>query len=660
MKLILILMVRNEEKILRRCLEAVESLVDAFAICDTGSTDKTCEIAHEFLNGRKGCLSKTEWKNFGHNRSVSFIAAQSYVRDILQWDLKSTYGLLLDADMVFVPGTLKKQTLTDVGYAVVQSAGNLEYPNCRLIRMDYNWVCKGVTHEYWDGPTTPLGKEICYIDDRNDGGCKSDKFERDARLLEKGLEDEPENVRYMFYLAQTYHSLGRYKDAIAMYKRRIAGGGWEEEIWFSHFMIGQSHKALGNLPKFEEWLLRAHAYRPGRAEAIYTLAKHFRETSQHYKAYHYAKLGKSIPRTTDSLFIETDVYNGLFDYEMTILLYYLDEGRKNGLEKSMRYLTEGTYPHQSSVYSNIKFYIPVVGKNIQNHPCPRNVFGSDYHPTSVCVFDYNGTRYHNVRFVNYTIMSDGSYRMREGDRMDESIQVRTQNACYTPDRIQKMDDGSVNLPRRQARIAGLEDVRVYTNSKNQLRFVATSSEYSEKIRIVTGEYSIDGTYSNCAVMQSPSNAECEKNWIPVPGTDDIVYRWSPLEVGRIQGDELKIHTQYKTPWLFQHLRGSAPPVRVGNKLWFVVHFVEYTTPRKYFHCVVSVDPNTYEPEAISMPFVFAKEGIEYCLGAYMEKEKLMCVFSSWDDNPCFVEIPVLNWITCKASAMTRPSSVLSP
>ena len=40
------------------------------------------------------------------------------------------------------------------------------------------------------------------IDDRGDGGCKEDKFERDERLLRQGLEEEPNNGRFLFYLAQ--------------------------------------------------------------------------------------------------------------------------------------------------------------------------------------------------------------------------------------------------------------------------------------------------------------------------------------------------------------------------------------------------------------------------------------------------------------------------
>ena len=50
-----------------------------------------------------------------------------------------------------------------------------------------------------------------WIDDIGDGGSKGDKFERDIRLLKQGLEEEPNNGRYYFYLAifALQHSLVR-------------------------------------------------------------------------------------------------------------------------------------------------------------------------------------------------------------------------------------------------------------------------------------------------------------------------------------------------------------------------------------------------------------------------------------------------------------------
>jgi hypothetical protein len=85
---------------------------------------------------------------------------------------------------------------------------------------------------------------------------------------------------------------------------------------------------------------------------------------------------------------------------------------------------------------------------------------------------------------------------------------------------------------------------------------------------------------------------------------------------------------------------------VGTEVWALVHSVEYSTPRKYFHYFVSLDPATLRPRAITLPFVFEAHGIEYCLGTRAVETGVECVFSSWDDNPQITEIPFedLEWI----------------
>lgn len=640
----LILMVKNESKILERCLKSVEGLVDAYCITDTGSADTTCDIAKEFLKTHEGCLTTCEWKDFGTNRTISVQSAQTYLAK-KGWDLKETYGLLLDADMEFEAGTLKDQTLGDVGYTIVQKAGTLVYPNCRLIRLDYPWTCKGVTHEYWDGPTKPLGQDICWIDDRNDGGCKADKFERDARLLEKGLADEPDNVRYMFYLAQTYHSLGRWKDSIRLYKKRIHSGGWYEEVWYSHYMIGQCYLSLGDPIRFEGWMLRAYAKNPRRAEPLYKLAKYFREKAEPIKAYHYAKLGSALPLSTESLFVETDVYTRLFDYEMTIVLFYLGLPKREGLRASLRYML--THSDLSDVvYRNMGFYTEPQGESFVNHPIPRDAMGLDFHPTSTSLVEVNGKTYHNVRFVNYAInQTNGGYSMKEGGYSD-THKVRTRNCLWDGERAIPMDETSNTLPRRDARILGLEDVRVY-RSGGGVKFVAVSSEHSESIRIVHGTYDMDRKrLSDCRVLDSPTNASCEKNWIPIHDDPRIIYRWYPFETYTIDDSKMVLKDQYPTPWFFQHVRGSAVPVRMGDELWALAHCVEYSTPRKYFHFFVSLDPVSLRPKAITLPFVFQAQGIEYCIGVQSMGSYLTCIFSSWDDNPRSTDIYAedLEWI----------------
>lgn len=640
MKFVLILMVRNESRILERCLKSVEGVVDAYCIHDTGSIDTTKDIMKTWLQTHSGCASESTWRNFGYNRTASFLAAKEFVTRA-NWDPKDTYGLLLDADMEFVPGTLREQTLTETGYSILQVSGSLEYPNCRLVRMDHPWICRGVTHEYWDGPTTPLPRSVCFIQDRNDGGCKSDKFERDARLLEEGLKEDPTNVRYMFYLAQTYNSLGRWNDAIKLYKQRIKSGGWFEEVWYSHFMIGNCYLELKDPIRFEAWMLRAIAFRPERAEAYYKLARYFRETSQHYKAWHYVQKGRSIAKPDDALFLESNVYSHLFAYEATILLYYLGK-HEDGLRESIKYLLTNT-EHADNVYRNMAFYVKPLGGTITNHPIPRDAAGLDFHPSSV---SFCGS-IQNVRFVNYAIdQRNGSYTMKEGTYSSDN-KVRTRNVLWDGTTATVLDESTTGLTLLPHRIEGLEDVRIYKDGLGVTRFVATCAQVGSKIRMVRGDYqTTTKALRNCEVLEPPTDTSCEKNWLPLEGTNTILYGWHPLQIGTVRAGKLDIQITHPTPLFFRHLRGSAIPLTIGSELWALVHYVEYTQPRKYFHCIVRLDSDEYTPRQISLPFVFHAEGIEYCLGWTASGDTLTFCFSSWDDNPRLMTVPMsrLQWI----------------
>ena len=629
-KFVLISMVKNEEKILERCLNSVEGLVDAYVITDTGSTDKTTDIAQNFLMKHPGCLDVTTWTNFGESRTASFRNAKEYC-EAKKWDLKDTYGILLDADMMLVPGTLKQQPLGALGYTIVQSAGNLDYPNTRVIRMDHDWVCRGVTHEYWDGPTQHLDKSICHIDDHNDGGCKGDKFPRDLALLTKGLEDEPDNVRYMFYLAQTYHSMGQWENSIEAYKKRIAAGGWFEEVWYSHYMISKTYLTLHNIPQAEEWVHKAHVFYGGRSEAFYHLVKYLRERGDHHKAMHYIQIGKRIPLPNDSLFIERDVYSGLFNYEETICRYYTMSTKAESLVHSIKYLMTDN-PYHDNVYSNLQFYINPIAPDCKPVAVHRHLFGANFHPSAISVSGVH----HNIRFVNYNLNhTNTTYTMKDGEYSDKNL-VRTENACLNTltGEIVLMQDQSVNLPRNPTHIRGLEDVRIYRNSTDDLCFVATAGEYSDRLSIIRGKYDPDsGKYSDCVVMQSPRNAYCEKNWLPISGTENFIYQWHPLEIRTFVGTQAPLHKSHETPQFFKHFRGSAAPIKVKNELWALTHFVIGERPRIYYHCIVVMDDTTYRPKRISVPFLFYSKLIEFCINLSVSGSKITCMFAILDEAP---------------------------
>lgn len=88
MKLSLSMIVKNEEAALPTCLESVKNVVDEIIILDTGSTDKTPEIAKNF--GAK--LNYFQWCN-------DFSAARNQALKYVTGD----WVLVLDADEILTP-----------------------------------------------------------------------------------------------------------------------------------------------------------------------------------------------------------------------------------------------------------------------------------------------------------------------------------------------------------------------------------------------------------------------------------------------------------------------------------------------------------------------------------------------------------------------------
>ena len=172
-------MARNEGKILRRCVESLRSACDVVLVVDTGSTDDTIEIADEL----ECVVRQHPWKDFGHNRSLSFQEAQMLsegleVRDGRVRKLGLEWGLVIDADMTLVcdAEALRRflAASTEAGHTMLQVAGSLEYRNVRFLRLSEDWKCKGPTHEYWTcrhGTVGEVPREIAHIVDLCDGGC---------------------------------------------------------------------------------------------------------------------------------------------------------------------------------------------------------------------------------------------------------------------------------------------------------------------------------------------------------------------------------------------------------------------------------------------------------------------------------------------------------
>jgi tetratricopeptide (TPR) repeat protein len=318
------MIVRDESAVIERLLESVRGLIDTWVICDTGSVDGTQALIERVLEGIPGTLHERPWRDFGHNRTELMQLAHG----------AADYLLLLDADMTVARAAEMPAQLTADSYLIRSAGEELEYWNKRLVRGDRRWHYVGATHEYLefdagnDAVEVTEGLEALVVDHHADGGARADKFERDARLLERELAGDATNARAVFYLAQTNRDLGEHERALELYERRAGMGGWDEEVFYATYQTGVLRAELDDWPLALTTLIRAFELRPARAEPLYEIASRLRLRGEYESAHVFAARGLGRPIPPDLLFVEPWVYRWGLLFEYSISAYWTGDARR--------------------------------------------------------------------------------------------------------------------------------------------------------------------------------------------------------------------------------------------------------------------------------------------------------------------------------------------
>jgi hypothetical protein len=277
-----------------------------------------------------------------------------------------------------------------------------------------------------------------------------------------------------------------------------------------------------------------------------------------------------------------------------------------------------------------------------------------YEPAQASYVEVNGRHFLNTRYVNYWYSSDGYCHIKQADDIiiTKNVVVELDGESLQPNgRFSEMRDDTVNLESFDGYFYGLEDIRLY-QVDGDIRFIATSINYSTTGHnmMVVGKYDPDTQcYGDCRLIESPYQTWCEKNWIPITEStreskkEQFIYRWYPMEIGEIDDatDRLKIVMRYqiREPE-FQRVRGSTPFIRINEYLVGIVHFSEATIPRRYYHIMVALDPETLKPMKYSETFRFLHVGIEFCIGFTVREYDYVCWISNWDREPAMVRFPM--------------------
>ena len=651
------MIVKNESKIITRLFETVSSIIDCYCICDTGSTDNTIELIINYFKNKHipGKVVVEPFKNFCYNRNYALNACKGM----------SDFILLLDADMVLQVNEFDKNILNFAdSFFILQGNDSFFYQNTRIVRNNGLYFYSGVTHEYINTPPNNISysfeKKYIFIQDIGDGGSKSDKFERDIRLLTEGITVEPNNVRYYFYLANSYYDNRQFEKAIEIYKKRIELGDWKEEVWYSYYRIGLSYKELGNLAEAFYYWMEGYNYYPERLEGIYEIIKYYRINSKHKLAEIFYQIAKKIldknHNRSGYLFLHNDVYESKIYYEYSILAYYFGITNINDeVVKIFNHSKDGS--EINSLLQNMKFYKDVLTKKntivldnkfIKNINNEQTVLTSS---SSCLIPNQSNDGYHiNIRYVNYHITENGSYL-----NCDKYIITANNYIEYDKDFLNIKNQKMFHLVFDNRQYIGVEDVRIFNdNYTNKIIFTGTGFHQNNKLGIVTGDYDIEnGQLNYREITQNFNNTNCEKNWVFVDYNESshIVYEWYPLKICKINSNnQLDIIITKEMPALFSRARGSTCGFKyykkfyennnennngnitidiIETEIWFVTHIVSYETPRHYYHVIVVFDSNM-NLLRYSAPFKFQGEPIEYCLSIVVEDDRVLMNYSTWD------------------------------
>ncbi|MDE5908022.1 MAG: glycosyltransferase [Lachnospiraceae bacterium] len=303
----LCMIVKNEEMHIARCLDSVAELVEEIIIVDTGSTDRTVEIASSYTTN----VYSYPWKDdFSDARNYSFSkASMDYCMwmdadDILKEVEKDKFlqlkqSLSPDIDIVM----MKYNTSFDEG-----GKPSFSYFRERWIRncAQYRWI--GAVHEVIPPNGKVIYSDIAICHKKIGSGDSDRNLKIYCKMIADGRFLEP---RQQYYYGRELYYHKQYEEAVSVLEQfLLSAEGWIENKIEAcsicancYFRLGQEHLALNTL-------LRSMSFDLPRAELCCEIGKYFLEHGNYHIAIYWYETALNTPKNEFSCgFILPDCYD---------------------------------------------------------------------------------------------------------------------------------------------------------------------------------------------------------------------------------------------------------------------------------------------------------------------------------------------------------------
>ena len=276
-RLSLCMIVRDEENRLGDCLDSVQGLVDEIVVVDTGSADRTVEMAGRY-GARIGHFAWCDDFSAARNESLK-LATGDWILwldadDLLPAEehakIRHLIGRGQDKSYFFV--------LEDRGYEHVSCLQMRLFPNLPGVEFEMP------VHEQVTPSLTRLGVEMVPTDIRvvHTGYVTPEvvrtKKERYLGVMERWLEEHPENYIVRSHVALTYHTTGRLDEAVEAYRKIVFESACLKDRNYvvyttAMLFLGRTYLKKGDLEQALEYVRQAAEIDPDYILAKLSLAE---------------------------------------------------------------------------------------------------------------------------------------------------------------------------------------------------------------------------------------------------------------------------------------------------------------------------------------------------------------------------------------------------
>ena len=361
------MIVSNEEKVIRRCLESVKPIIGSYVIGVNNTQDKTREIIQEVLSDLPGIVLEHSWENFGWNRSQTLAEGVDWIKTN---SIDASHFLLIDADekLAIEDGFQLPELVMDGYQCIFIDENNIAFPRACLIRADLGWSYKYRIHEQLE-----CGKEIHWstlpgvqVRVYEDGNRHQDprRLEKDIELLKEGWEEEGDK-HYLFFLGQVSACLERYEESLGYFQKYLTFPQESKDFfWYAKYRVASLYNALDYPDSMViNAFIECMEIDSTRKEPFGHLAQRFRNSGRDNLARTFAITGLHLPPCGSLLFRELPWDMWMLQDEAATACFrtgYAEDGLK--LSEELVQSPHTPQAEKERIMSNIKRYMDLKSK----------------------------------------------------------------------------------------------------------------------------------------------------------------------------------------------------------------------------------------------------------------------------------------------------------